>query len=404
MSFAHFWRREKWRITALVVFFSVGASITTIFWFREPPLSAAAVAPRVTSAVDVVLAARRETVLNDGDVPFGNNETVNILVLGIDSRKEGKEEHCDAIHMVSIDTKKWNVLVTSVPRGTYSYIPPGTYAENEYYLANACAFAGLDYGVEQIERVVGVQSDYVVTVGFSQTLGILRALQMPTTESLQWLRHRQSYAIGDPQRSQNQAVFMKDVAMKLFDDQGIPAFMFHLLYSFVDTDMDESTAKALYDGLLVHSIGNRPEDVVLTMKPHFDVKEIHFDPERANAEVAALLAKLEGRLSGYDLSNNTLEEVQADLVAYLEAVLAGEKGTVENIVNEQLWRQVENAGVRESLHYRYLESYVDELNKDDHDAAVQMVADYILEKQTLGLIVWEKKGRTLLDELLESSR
>lgn len=398
MSFLTVWRKEKWRITALAVFLSVSISACAALFFPGEPLTVAAIAPRVNSAVDAVIAARTLDVLSAEEVPFGDASTINVLVLGIDSRKEGKEQHCDAIHMVSVNVESWTVLVTSVPRGTYAYIPPGTWKENEYYLANACAFAGLEYGVEQIERIVGVQADYVATVGFSQTLGILRTIDMPTTESLQWLRHRQSYAIGDPQRSQNQAVFMKDVALRLLDG-GIPDILFHMLYSFVDTDMDYATAKTLFDGLRVHGIVDRPDDIVLDMKPHFDVKEIHFDPENAEAQVAALVAKLQGRLSRFDLSNKTIEEIQADLVTYLEAELeAGDD--LESIVDEELWLQVEETGTREFLHYQYIERWALELNGSDHTAAVQLVADYILEKQTEGMLVWEQKGRSLLESLI----
>lgn len=379
---------------------SCTAMVTTFLWFRTVPLSVSAVTPRVNSAVDAVLSARKATTLSYDDVPFGDDQTINVLVLGLDSRKEGIEQHCDSIHMVSVNTKTWSVLVTSVPRGTYAYIPPGTYADNEYYLANACAFAGLDYGVEQIEHIVGVKADYVVTAGFSQVLGILRTLELPTTEGLQWLRARQSYKIGDPQRSQNQAVFLKDVALKLLDGDGVPDVMFHLLYSFVDTDMSESTAKALYDGLLLHGIANRPDDIALTMKPHYDVKELHFDPANASKQIDDLLAKLEGRLSRFDLANRTVEDVQNDLVTYLESVLAGKSGHVGDVVDQQLWLQVEDEGARESLEYRFTEAYATSLNATDHDGAVQFVADYILEQQTLGSLVWETKGRTLLEALL----
>jgi len=387
----------------LVVAVSCTAMVTAFLWFRAVPLSVSAVAPRVDSAVDAVLLARKAATVAKDDVPFGNDQTVNVLVLGIDSRKEGLEQHCDAIHMVSINTKDWTALVTSVPRGTYAYIPPGNYADNEYYLSNACAFAGLDYGVEQIERVVGVKADYVVTAGFSQVLGILRTIQLPTTESLQWLRSRQTYKIGDPQRSQNQAVFLKDVAIKLLDGDGIPDVLFHVLYSFVDTEMPESTAKALYDGLVVHSLHNRPDDIVLAMKPHYDVKDIHFDPANASAQVDALLKKLRGRLSRFDLSSRTIEDVQHDLETYLENVLDGKEGTVDGVVDQQLWLQVENEGSRESFQYRFIEAYATKLNKADHTAAVQYVADYILEKQTLGSLIWETKGRTLLETLIEKS-
>ena len=401
MSFYHTWKREKLRIIFLAFALSCTVIGTTYFWFRSVPQSVSAVTFRVNSAVDTVLAARKVAVNSSQDaVAFGDDETVNILILGLDSRKEGREQHCDAIHMVSINTQDWTVLMTSVPRGTYAYIPPGTYAKNEYYLANACAFAGLDYGVEQIEHVVGVKADYVVTAGFSQVLGILRTLSLPTTESLQWLRNRQSYKLGDPQRSQNQAVFLKDVALRLLDGDGIPDVVFHLLYSFVDTEMSEETAKALYDGLLLHSIHSRPSDIALTMKPHYAVKDIHFDPEHSSEQIATLLAKLRGRLSSSDFSSRTLEDVQKDFIVYLENVLAGKEGSVEAVIDQQLWLQVEDDGVRESLHYRFVEVYATEINDADHAAAVQLIADYILEKQTLGILVWETKGRELLEEVL----
>jgi hypothetical protein len=394
MSFRSVWRKEKWRITALIFVLSLTFCATAYLWFRAVPLSVSAVTTRVNSVVDDVIVARKDAMLNTDDVPFGDVDTINVLVLGIDSRKEGTEQHCDAIHMVSINVKSWTVLVTSVPRGTYAYIP-GDWKENEYYLANACAFAGLDYGVEQIEHIVGVKADYVATVGFSETLGILRSLELPTTESLQWLRHRQSYAIGDPQRSQNQAVFMKDVAVKLLVGDGISSLFFHLLYSFVHTDMPEATARALYDGLLLHGIGARPDDIVLTMKPHFDVQDLHFDPEHASEQVDALLAKLQGRLSRFDLSNRSLEEVQTDLVEYLTSSIATGQD-LQEIMDGQLWLQVEDTATRESLQYQFVELQARRLNDADHQAAVQLIADYILEKQTEGLLVWEDKGRALL--------
>ncbi len=382
----------------MLVFALSGTAIAcTYFWFRSVPLSVSAVTPRVNSAVDAVLAARNAVALSQDDVQFGNDQTVNILVLGMDSRKEGIEQHCDAIHMVSVNTKDWTVLVTSVPRGTYAYIPPGNYNDNEYYLSNACAFAGIDYGVSQIERVVGVKADYVATVGFSQLLGILRTIELPTTESLQWLRTRQAYKIGDPQRSKNQAVFLKDVALKLLEGDGIPDVVFRMLYRFVDTDMSESTARALYDGLLLHTIRDRPHDIALVMKPHYDVKEIHFDPEHASEQIDALLAKLRGRLNSFDLANRTIDDVQHDLGVYLENVLDGKEGSISDVVSQQLWLQVEDEGQREAFQYRYTEAYALKLNESNNAAAVQYVADYILEKHTLGLLVWEMKGRALLE-------
>lgn len=398
---AAFFRREILRIVAL----GIGVLLTIIgawFLFHRPSfVESAAIQPRVDSAVDKVIAARRDAILHpSSDVPFGEDSDINILILGIDSRKEGSEQHCDAIHMLTVNTENWTTVMTSVPRGTYTYIPPGTYAETEYYVANACAFAGLEYGVEQIERIVGVQSDYVVTVGFSQTYGILRALNLPTVESLQWLRHRRSYQIGDPQRSQNQAVFMKDLALKFLDEDGLSTPMLYLLYSFVDTEMDFATVKALHDGLIAANIASRPDDIALEMRPEYETQDMHLDFENPDAQIAALLDRIRTVTSKDDLSDRTIEEVQTDLIAYLDGMLVSGESLAREM-NDQLWRQVVDEGERERLHYAYIEAYAYELLADDREAAVQLIADYILEKQTLGLLIWEKEGRDLLDRLLQ---
>ena len=369
-----------------------------LFMQPAPSISLEAAEPPAWDAVAEVLAQRKQEIDTPSEVPFGSDTQINILALGLDSRKEGQERHCDAIHMVTLDLANWTVTITSVPRGTIVPIP-GQYAPNEYYIANACAFAGLDYGVSQIEKIVGVKADYVATVGFSQALGIFRLLDMPTTETLQWLRHRRSYAIGDPQRSHNQAVFMKDVSLKLLGGDGISTPLFYMLYSLIDTDLDFKTAQALYTAYRAAGIAEQPEDIALAMRPHFETQDLHFDPEHADAQVQALIDKLQGRVSTEDLSNRPLAEIQDELEAYLRHALASDD-TVEHVYEEQLWEQLENENVREELHLRFLEKYVRELKEKDYDRSVQIITDYILEKQYFGLKDWEEKGRALLESTL----
>jgi len=363
-------------------------------------VSLEAAEPPAWDAVGEVIEARRDELDAESTVPFGNDTQINILALGLDSRKEGLERHCDAIHMVTLDLSDWSMLITSVPRGTYAVLPPGReYKETDYYVSNACAFGGLDYGVSQIEKIVGVKADYVATVGFSQALGIFRALELPTTETLQWLRHRQTYAIGDPQRSQNQAVFMKDIALRLLNEDGISTALMHILYSLVDTDLDFKTAQALYTAYRASEIAERPRDIALTMKPFYDTKEIHFDADNASAQIDSLILALEGRLSPQDLSHKTVEELQTELEAYLRESLASNE-TVEHVYNEQLWRQLENEETREELHFRFMEKYLRELRGNNYQKAVEVVTDYVLEKQYYGLTEWEEKGRNLLATLV----
>lgn len=390
-------RRIRLLVVCLVVIVT-GMVTAGIVFLRGPAREITAATPPIADVVQNVLVARTRQVLTEESVPFGDDNVINILFLGIDSRKEGKEQHCDAIHMMSVNVEDWTMKITSVPRGTYAYIP-GSHAPTEYYMANACAYGGLEYGIQQIEKVIGVQHDYVMTVGFSQALGTFRALGLPTTETLQWLRHRRSYQIGDPQRSHNHAVFMKDMMVKFGAPDSVSTPLLYLLYSFVDTDMEFGTARAIYEGFVTNGIAEHPERVTLAMKPHYETVDYHLDLDNPDPQLAALLDRIRPYTSHEDLSNRTLADVQNELVAYLQDALTTEEG-VALVVTEETWRQIEDDAVREELHYAFVESYVWKIIATDKQAATNLVADFILEKQTLGLAEAESKGRALLGQIV----
>lgn len=392
---------SKWQsIVVPVVLVSLVGGMTWFVLAPTPLPSMEMVRPAVEDALSEVINRRAAEIAAEGEVPYAEGGVINILTLGLDSRKEGAEQHCDAIHLVTLNTNDWTILITSVPRGTYSPLPPGReYLSTDYYLANACGFGGLDYGVKQIERVLGVKADYVVTVGFSQAQGIFRVLDLPATETLQWLRHRQSYQIGDPQRSQNQATFMKDIAVRLLSGEGISVPMMYILYSLTDSELDFATAKALYDGYLASGVTT--EDISFAMKPYYQTEEIHFDPAHAEEQINGLITRIRGRVSRMDLSERPLEEIQADLVGYLEDGLKNEEA-VKHVVAEQLWRQVEDGEMRDSLHYRYLAAYVELLLPESRQTAERLVTDYILEVEFFEQQEWVIQGRALLQHVLDS--
>lgn len=363
----------------------------------------------ITSAddlADYLLTIRSATVFEEGDIDFGDIAEVNVLLLGLDERKEETElvdAHCDAIHLFTLDIEDWTIHITSIPRGTGVYIPGGPYGETEYYIANACAFAGLDYGVEQIEKIVGVKADYVVTVGFSQVYGILRQLDLPTTESLQWLRHRQSYQIGEPQRTANQQTFMKDLIVNHIDrfssDLTMP--LQYVLYTFTDTQMPFSVAHTLLKGYITAGISERPEDITTQLKPHYVTQEIHFDFENYDEQLAALVDFLRPYLPREDLSELTLEQVQSMLQDYLlEQVVNGID--LADIVEKQLWLQIEDDVSREMWQYRVIALYANQLvESGDQEAATQLITNYILEKELLEVYEWEERGKTLLERVIQ---
>lgn len=349
------------------------------------------------------LTERRESILNpDSDIDFGDDKTINIIILGLDGRAGQKNQHCDAIHMFQLNTEDWSIDIVSVPRGTYAHIPRNL-PEHEYYLANTCAYEGLEYGISQIERIVGVKADYYLTIGFSEVYGILRTLQLPTTESLQWLRHRQSYAIGDPQRSRNQAVFMKDVLLSQLGRFRSDAFrpMLFIIFNMVNTDMDFATARALFSGYLNSKIDQRPEDIRLRMRPYHDVVDIHFDFENASEQIQTMLRRIAPYLSDSDLSGRPLSFYQEELINFLEDNIENEED-VKNVIESRLWLQIEDDEKRELWHWRFVQKNIEfMLANQQKDKAEIFITAYIVEKELFEEWEYFEKGKELLRSMIQ---
>jgi len=387
------------KIKLLIGIVIIAAVATAVFVIR----SASGLAGNdlsIDDVVDYVLDSRMERIGSEGG-ELGEEGEINVLLIGLDARKGSDEAHCDAIHMFSINTKAESLVITSVPRGTVVYIPGGPYDETDYYVSNACAFAGLDYGVSQIEKITQKKADFVVTVGFSQVMGVLRLMELPTTETLQWLRHRHSYGIGEPQRIHNQAVFMKDMIISQLDrfrsDLTLPVQ--YLLYKTVNTDMDFATGRTLLEYLLTIKIDERSDDIVLRMRPYYETVDYHFDIENPEAQIAEIAERLDLVLNEDDFSGQTEEEVQADLVSYLEYRLYDPE-PIADVMDQMLWLQVADETLREQYHYDFLVRYLIEEYSEDNEGAIDIISDYILEKETLELEDWVEQGKQLLAEYI----
>ncbi len=351
----------------------------------------------IDAIVDSVLQARMQE--GELEISFGSDSQINVLLLGLDARIEDTGAHCDAIHLFTLDIENWNMTITSVPRGTYAYIPQKL-ADTDYYLANACFYEGLDYGIEQIEKVLGVHADYVITVNFSQTTGILRLFELPTTETLEWLRHRQSYQIGDPQRSHNQAVFIKDMIInhlsKFRNDFTLP--MQYLVYSFVDTDLEFADARVILQGFIDSGIDSRGDNIILKMSPYFETVDYHFDASTIREQITIWEDRLRPYLSTTDLTGVSYEDIQASIIAYLKNT-AQTGNEIEHVIDNQLWLQIDDEQIREQLQYDLAVAYCATLN--DPQEIIDFVSIYILEQEVLGNDDWAQKGKELLASMVE---
>ena len=360
--------------------------------------SARALLKTQNQAIENILDSRRiknpeETTVD----PFGEDGVVRILFIGLDSRVGQESGHCDAIQLISIDTNSTGTIaITAVPRGTYSPLPPGKgTTSTDYYVSNACGLGGLDYGINQIEKILGVKADYLVVVGFSETMGILRYLHLPTTETLQWLRNRHGYAIGEPQRAHNHSTFIKQMLINFVPTEKtkLDTGLQYVLYNLIKTDLSFAETQKILDAISNIDIANHPEKIQLSMRPLYSVQDISYDPENIAENLEKTLGPISHLLSKDDYSDVSEETLQANLLSIIEK----NKDNPEFIswaYENNLWLQIEDDEQSLAVQFDLLTTYLDLLPSNSECQPV--LADYILEMENRGETVWQIKGKDLL--------
>lgn len=352
--------------------------------------------------IEKVLEARRnEAEKNEAADPFGEDGVARVLLLGIDRRTGDAGGHCDAIQLITVNKDKDEVIITAVPRGTYSPLPPGgKYLPADYYLSNACAIGGLEYGIEQIEKVLGQKADYLAIIGFSEALGIFRNLDLPTTETLQWLRQRQGYAIGEPQRAHNHSTFLKQMMIKFIPKESsvMDRALQYIMYKTVKTDLSFAEVRTIADALSPMDFTEHSEKIRLVMKPAYTVQDIPYAEEYLSEYLDKMIKPVKDLLPGHDYSGLSEEEAQAKLLEIIDE----KKDDPEFIFwafENNLWLQIEDNEKRLAAQYDFTEKYA--LSLSEKSERENVIADYVLEMEYFGENEWAEKGKELLQKELD---
>jgi anionic cell wall polymer biosynthesis LytR-Cps2A-Psr (LCP) family protein len=343
-------------LVALPIFWSKTRQSYAWIDYAEPP-------PTQQPMFSQVLAAETAP-----PTPAPAEPDVNILLLGLDSRKEDKSARCDAIHMFSFRPSQNKLMIFSVPRGTM--------AKDGNIIANVCSIYGFATAQEEIEQITGVKANHVVKVGFSQVQGISRLAGLPAEPTLEYLRDRHSYAIGDNQRSYNQAVFFKDMILTRFETAAkLPEAVQYLGFRMLDTDISFSEARDLEKTFLASGVFKDPAKIQIQIRPvdAFKRQDIHLDDKLTQNE---------------DWQNDPeYLAYQKDMTKYLENVT--NKAKVDLAIAKRLWLQIENPEDRNRLHLRLLQLA----------PSREAIQDFILEMTQAGNAELKAKGEELLTAL-----
>jgi anionic cell wall polymer biosynthesis LytR-Cps2A-Psr (LCP) family protein len=326
---------------------------------------------------------------------FGNARRINIAVIGLDSRLGSNAGHADANHIFSIMPDIGKIEIISIPRDTY--VDCGyddTTHLNKltvYYLAR-----GRGEYLKQIAEISRLgKIDYYVEFGFSQAMAILRFLGYDSKETLQILRSRQGFSIGDYQRVYNQAQFMRQAVLKYFNTVNGPLrpAILNGVLGLVRTNIDYSTASNILDQLKQSNLVSNSNNISVKIRPSLktDFKIFDFsDP--------TVIAKLDQKIQHLsdDLSDTTHKINNIDNYVYNKlsrAVLSAESDTaknptraiskIETFYNQRAWHQISDDYQRNQIRDRIANVLVISYKKKNNINKANDIANTIAKEKEL---------------------
>ncbi|MBT3539457.1 hypothetical protein HOF40_02135 [Candidatus Parcubacteria bacterium] len=358
---------------------------------------------KLTNNIEEFLSKRQEQLLDENKEttdPFGKDNIASILFIGLDSRAGQTNGHCDAIQLIEINKDKETVTITAVSRGTPSQLPPGIgTTSTDYYVSNACGLVNLEYGVKQIQYVLGKKPDYIMVVGFSEVMGILNYLDLPTTPTLQWLRHRQGYSIGEPQRAHNHSTFLKKLITNYIpeDTSTINAPLHYIVYKLIQTDLSFEQSREIIEALSKMKLNEDPDRISLAMRPFYPVQDIEYDPEQVEEYLKTMIEPIKHLLSKDDYTATTPEDIQSQLLN----IIGKQKEDPEFLAwafENNIWLQIQDETIVPRVQYDIISAYIPLLS--ERSKRMQILSDYIIEMDYRGFEEWSDKGKELLSKEL----
>lgn len=216
-----------------------------------------------------------------GDLPLAHEESGNtiddpdnellVLAVGVDDTEDGTPHRTDTIMLFRIQFDTGEITALSIPRDTRVYINGSLDKINHAY-----AYGGIKLTLESLRTFLGMDIDHYMVINFETVTAMIDAgggvrYDIPEgltpydwetfesgdqvlngTDSLSYLRHRNSYAEGDIGRVRAQQAFIKE-AMKQILAPG--NFLRYPAIIFAFTQNAETNIKAMSYVSQLFSIG-----------------------------------------------------------------------------------------------------------------------------------------------------
>lgn len=328
---------------------------------------------------------------------------IDILILGLDGRRGQKNRRSDAIHCFTLYPYQGRIKIVSIPRGTMSE----KIMEGKEIIANTYSLGGKELTIESVEEYLDLKVDYYVIVGFSEAQALFEKLGYNGEKTLQVLRSRKAYLIGDPQRSHNQALFMANEVMRNYPYfkkyPTVGRALLFVAHEIVETDIPFEVMVQISDLYLENGI----KEMKLSMMPkHHEsqVKDISITPETVNSVLKHQKEMLEKCEEAMENIEETEEENAPPMSQYLAGVINynrrylgkdDRKIISRNSIRykQHLWYQVKNKKLSEKLHFEFtVLMYQAHFNLGEYKEA-RGIAQSFMDERSLDLINMEYKEK-----------
>ena len=280
---------------------------------------------------------------------------INIALIGLDGRMGSPNGHADANHIISIIPDAGKIQIISIPRDTYvdcGYDDTTNLNKlTVYYMT-----AGRSQYLKKVAEIAGLSSiNYYIEFGFSQAMGILRLFGYNSTQTLQVLRSRKSFATGDYQRIYNQAQFVRQLILKHFEliNGSLKPIFINGILALVRTNLSYDVIWNLFKIIEEKEIYKNPENITIKIRPGIRTNYQVFD--FSNPEVIAdLKEKLNlEQIAKQDTTARSPKNFQAYLLKKLDKIIFDTvKDTLKNpkiainklkpYYEQKIWLQIED--------------------------------------------------------------
>ncbi len=253
------------------------------------------------AAVGAAFDDRRQTV-DAGISAEGDDGVLNILLLGSDSRGEGRDTadvkgedgvRSDTMMLMHVPRDRQNVYVMSIVRDLWVDIP----GHGERKVNGALGLGGYPLVTRTVEDLVGMEIDHLAVIDFEGFNGLTEALGgvelcnpmafssgvinpsffpqgdilLNGTDALRYVRERKAFVDGDFERVQNQQRFVSAVADRILTVETLanPQRIMDVVNGFTPfITVDERLDAATIAGHAWSMRDIRPADIEMFTVPH----------------------------------------------------------------------------------------------------------------------------------------